>query len=244
MAQQRIDTSARLPAAGRALPCAACDVRELAVCGALRPEELHRLAPILVTIRCEPKATVFYEGDAADYLFNVNKGAVRVSKLLADGRRQVTGFLFPGDFLGLAFNDTYSYTAEAITKTQLCRFKRAELERLLQSMPHMEKRLLEMASNELATAQDQMMLLGRKTARERLASFLVMLRRRAERRGQASDPLDLPMSRGDIADYLGLTIETVSRTFTELRKLGYIDLPEANRVKFLRPTALEDAAAQ
>ena len=134
---------------------------------------------------------------------------------MADGRRQVVGFLVPGDFLGLAFGRTYVYTAEAITAVAACRFQRSRFMELLEELPALEREILGRTSNELAAAQQQMLLLGRKTARERLASFLADL---AERSDADGGPLELPMGRADIADHLGLTIETVSRTFTGLRR--------------------------
>ncbi len=177
-----------------------------------------------------------------DPLFNVTAGAVKVYKLLADGRRQMTGFLFPGDFLGLALEKTYAYSAEVIIHTALCRFPRRKLERLLEKYPKMEHRLLGMASHELAVAQEQMLLLGRKTAREKIASFLLMLSRRATQRGQAGDPVSVPMSRNDIGDYLGLTTETVSRTFTQLKQGGGINLLQDRKVELADRARLESIA--
>ena len=223
-------------------PCAACKVRELTVCSAVSRNELDRLAALVTPVDVEPQQTIFYEADPADHVFNVTAGAVRVSKLLPDGRRQVTGFLFPGDFIGLAHEADYIYTAEAITPGGLCRFRRADFDKALEQFPRMEKRLLGKASNELATAQDQMLLLGRKTAKEKIASFLLMLSRRAADRGQPGNPVELPMTRGDIADYLGLTVETVSRTFTSLRKDGYIELSNPQRVQLLRSDDLDELA--
>lgn len=223
-------------------PCAACPIREIAVCGALESTELGALTAILDGVVVESGTVVFYEGDPAEHVFNVTSGSVRLSKLLPDGRRQITGFLFPGDFLGLAFNETYSYSAEAIQPAELCRFPRTGFEKMLDGHPRMERRLLGLASNELATAQDQMVLLGRKTAREKLASFLIMLSRRAERRGQGANPVNVPMTRTDIADYLGLTIETVSRTFTDLRKSGLIEQLPDHDVRLTGPDDLLEIA--
>jgi CRP/FNR family transcriptional regulator len=236
-----------LPAAKRrkgepVRPCAACEIRELAVCGALESHELDDLVSILTSVACDLGDAIFYEDDPADHLFNVTTGAVRISKLLPDGRRQITGFLFPGDFLGLAYNENYTYSAEAVGPSTLCRFPRIDFERLLSEHPKMERRLLGMASNELATAQDQMLLLGRKTAREKLATFLLMLSTRAERRGHPANPIEVPMTRGDIADYLGLTIETVSRTFTELRRSGLIEARGTASIFIPDPEAVHDIA--
>lgn len=227
--------------AATANPCEACSVRELSVCGVLSSRELERLDGIVTKSNFAPLQMIFGEGDDAASLFNVTNGVVKVYKLLADGRRQITGFLFPGDFLGLALHDTYNYSAEAITSVSVCRFPRPKLEKLMEELPHLEKRLLRGASNELAAAQDQMLLLGRKSASERVATFLVTLYQRAQRRGAAEGPrLELPISRADMADYLGLTIETVSRTFTKLKKEGIIALPQTHMVELANMESLED----
>ncbi len=173
---------------------------------------------------------------------NVTSGSVKLYKLLGDGRRQITGFLFPGDFLGLALNTTYSYTAEAIEPVTACRFPREKLEKLFDEFPRLEKRMLGMAVDELAAAQDQMLLLGRKTAKEKVASFLLMLARRQEHRGEESGTIQVPMSRSDIADYLGLTIETVSRTLTQLRKEATITLKDNRHIEAVGIDMLEDLA--
>jgi CRP/FNR family transcriptional regulator len=126
--------------------------------------------------------------------------------------------------------------------TKLCRFPRRRLEALLVEIPHLEQRLLAMASHELAAAQDQMVLLGRKSARERVVSFILMLSGSAIRHGRPSDPVSLPMSRSEIADYLGLTTETVSRTFTSLKKQGLIELLDEKRVRLCWMSALQEIA--
>lgn len=223
-------------------PCGACTVRSLTVCAALEPEELRRLAEILQTSRVEAGRTVFSEGDAADALYNVTSGTVKLYKLLPDGRRQITGFLVTGDFLGLAVNDSYAYTAETVTNASLCRFPRKKIDALMDEFPKMQRRLFSMASNELAAAQDQMLLLGRKTAKEKICSFLLLLSQRAARRGYKENPVFVPMSRADIADYLGLTTETVSRTFTQLKTSGVISLLEGNKVLIADLDALYDLA--
>lgn len=231
-----------IPRPGTVRSCHACAVRSLSICGAMRVDDLQRLERIRRDVDLRSQETLFYEGDAADALFNVTLGAIKVYKLLADGRRQITGFLFPGDFVGLALYNRYTYSAEAVTSARLCRFRRSELEKLLDEFPALEKRLLQSASNELAAAQDQMLLLGRKTAKERIATFLLSLADREQRRGEASDIVDLPMSRNDIGDYLGLTVETVSRTFTRLRKTGLIELRGAHHVALLDRDALMELA--
>jgi CRP/FNR family transcriptional regulator len=219
--------------------CAACGARAQSVCAALSAGELPAMAAIRSDVRFAPGQSVFFEGDPAEFLFNVKLGVVKLFKLLADGRTQITGFLFPGDFLGLALLNKYSYSVEAVTAAELCKFPRREFEALLVRFPELEHRLLSNAANEIATAQDQMLLLGRKTAQERLATFLLMMRKRATSPTQA-DTVILPMSRQDIGDFLGLTIETVSRTVTRLRKSGAIELPDPNRVVIRDEEMLKD----
>jgi CRP/FNR family transcriptional regulator len=223
-------------------PCSACTVRHLTLCATLEEQELAEMTAIVSSMELAPGDPLFDEGQPADHVFNVTAGAVKVYKLLADGRRQMTGFLFPGDFLGLANEENYAYSAEAVTHTALCRFPRRKLERLLERYPKMEHRLLGMASHELAVAQEQMLLLGRKSAREKIASFLLMLSRRAVQRGQNGDPVSVPMSRNDIGDYLGLTTETVSRTFTQLKQGGNINLLPGGKVELVDRARIEDIA--
>jgi len=221
------------PSSLRDNPCAACAVRELSVCGALEEAELDRLNSLVSQFEVKAGRTVFFETDPAEFLFVIIEGCIKLYKLMADGRRQITGFLYPSDFLGLAMQERYAYTAEAVGQTRLCRFERAKLEALLEQYPRLEKRLLGIASNELASAQDQMLLLGRKTADEKIATFLYMLSRRAYLKQQPVDELALPMSRSDIADHLGLTTETVSRCFTRLRKRSLIAFDDPHAVKII-----------
>jgi CRP/FNR family transcriptional regulator len=223
--------------------CEACAIRDLALCSGLEGSELDELERIVTRIALEPGKTLFYEGDDARFVFNVTSGAIRLYKLLSDGRRQVTGFMLPGDYLGLSVHGEYAYCAEAIGETHLCRFSVPELNRLLDTYPRLEKRLLGITRDELAAAQDQMLLLGRKSPVEKVASFLLDLCRRAERLGQTDvDTVTLPMSRSDIADYLGLTVETVSRTFSRLKSENVLDLPESNQIVFRQRDRLEDMA--
>ena len=224
-------------------PCDTCEVRPYSACAALNPDEQKRLVDIMSTIEIEAHQPIFDEAERAHHVFNVTSGAVKIYKLLSDGRRQITGFLFPGDFLGLTHNENYAYSAEAIAHTTLCRFPREKLEALLDEMPKLEQRLLGMASHELAAAQDQMILLGRKSAKERVASFLVMLSNAAARHGRPDNPVSLPMTRNDMGDYLGLSLETVSRALTQLKTQGFIQLMDERRVRLAKPEAMREIAA-
>ncbi len=223
-------------------PCAACAVRDMAFCGVLDEQEMPQLLSILQTAKVDPHGPIIDEGEPADYLFNLTQGAVKLYKLLPDGRRQITGFLFEGDFLGIAMNEKYAYSAEAVGTVSLCRFSRRKLEALLDEFPKLEKRLLGMASNELVQAQDQILLLGRKTAQEKIVSFLLNLSGRAVKRGAPPSPILLPMGRADIADYLGLTTETVSRTITNLKRDGHIRLLQGGKVELPDIEALQELA--
>ncbi len=211
--------------------CRSCPARARSACAGAAADELDRLAGLVTPQQLMQGDTLIEEGDEATHVFTITAGSMKIYKLLPDGRRQVTGFLFQGDFLGLAFNDCYTYSAEALTDTTVCRFARPAFESFVEDRPAMERRLRIMASNELAAAQDQMVLLGRKTAQERVASFLLSLVYRQERLGREGKAIRLTMTRNDIADYLGLTIETVSRSFSALRGLGIIELDSSTLVR-------------
>ena len=223
-------------------PCYSCVARPLSVCNAIGDSDLARLAAAAVVIEARAGRTFIDEGQPADCFFNVTAGSAKLFKLLPDGRRQITGFVGIGHFLGLAVSDTYAFSAEAMEPVRYCRFSRTRLRALLDDFPLMEKRLLEVAATELVAAQEQMLLLGRKTARERLASFLLLQSRQGLPCGSSRSRFTLPMSRGDIADYLGLTIETVSRTLTRLRSERLIDMVSQSEISVLDPHRLESLA--
>jgi CRP/FNR family transcriptional regulator len=187
-----------------------------------------------------PGEALFVEGDDAEGIYEVVRGTVRLYKLLPDGRRQITGFMSAGHLLGLAPEGHYVYSAEAITEVTLRRYKRTAFDRLIDEVPGLARRLLAAASHELSVAQNQMLLLGRKTAVEKVASFILLT---AEQQGDEVEELDVPMTRNDIADHLGLTIETVSRTFSKLKAEGLIALPTPTRLEIRDRQRLADVAA-
>jgi CRP/FNR family transcriptional regulator len=210
--------------------CAHCAVREIAVCTALSGPELERLRSIAVTKLFEPGGTLFAAEEPATMLGTVVRGTIKCFKLLADGRQQVVGFLFPGDFIGSPTQETTHFFAEALTDVELCLFPSPSIQRLIREMPNLERRLLKLANEDLDLAQEWMLLLGRKTAQERLATFLLLLAQKAKARGIADGPIELPMNRSEIADYLGLTIETVSRQFSKLKASGHIKIAHNNEI--------------
>lgn len=222
--------------------CEECDVRLISVCGALDVSELNDLERISHVTNFPAKTTLFEQGALAGSVFNITEGVVRLYKSLPDGRRQIVGFALPGDFLGLALMDRYGATAEAVTPVRVCRFVRTAFVSYIDGKPHLMKRLHEFASHELSLAQDQMLLLGRKTAEERVAAFLINLQTRYARIRPLSVTVELPMSRQDIADYLGLTIETVSRTLTKLAREKTI-LIVPNGVRLLNAKRIDQFTA-
>ena len=186
---------------------------------------------------------MFHEGDPAKRVFMVTRGALKLYTLLADGRRQITGFMFPGDFLGVSVDEEYAFSVEALEETDVWWFSREAFDRFVSEHPEVERELYRLAAHELAAAQQQMVLLGRKAAAERLASFFLSLVERAERAsGMQETSFELPMTRIDIADYLGLTKETVSRMLAHLRSRGLIRLQAQNRVEVLDRFGLRSMA--
>lgn len=218
-------------------------MRDKAVCGVLDCARLEQFRNLGWTLKLGTGQTLFHEGDPATRVFTLTRGTLKLYKLLPDGRRQVTGFMHPGDFLGMSMDDEHAFSAEALEDAQLCWFPRNRFDDFAEENGSMERELYRMAAHELAAAQQQMVLLGRKTAAERLASFLLLLGERAERvPGRTSNPVRLPMSRSDIADYLGLTKETVSRVFSLFRRDRLIRLCSAGEVEIIDREALEQLA--
>jgi CRP/FNR family transcriptional regulator, anaerobic regulatory protein len=222
--------------------CDDCKVRLFSVCAVLEPAELQELDRISQVRTFAAKTMLFDQGALAGSVFNVTEGIVRLYKSLPDGRRQIVGFALPGDFLGLALRDRYSVAAETVTQVRVCRFARPAFLDYVDGRPHLLRRLHEFAGHELSLAQDQMLLLGRRTAEEKIAAFLLNLQTRYARIGASSVTVPLPMSRQDIADYLGLTIETVSRTLTRLaREKVLVIVPDG--VRLLGKERLDQIAA-
>ncbi len=212
--------------------------------------DLDRLAATAIVITLRAGQSIIEEGGIARHFFTLTSGTARLFKSLPDARQQIVSFAGRGDLLGLAYGARYTTGAEAVDEVRLCRFSRQGLHDLADAFPDLKRRLLSITSNELVLAQEQMLLLGRKKACERLASFLVM---RAGRTGDADAGtmarpaggwvVSLPMRRVDIADYLGMTIETVSRNLTLLKARGLIGVNTLHQVAILDLPALECLAA-
>lgn len=211
--------------------CATCRVRLFAVCSALSGDEIEDLEQLSHHIEVAPRATVFLAGDLARHVYTVTSGTVRLQRDLSDGRRQVIGFAMPGDFISLSLDATYSFSADALVQTSLCQFDREEFTALSRLRQPLLERLHRTATHELTIAQDHMTVLGRRRAEERVASFLMRWRERQARINGQSATVALPMGRQDIADHLGLTIETVSRILARwMRERIVLDVPGGLRV--------------
>jgi len=226
----------------RTSACLTCGARAFSVCGSLQPDELAELDALAERDFVRAGDALIRQGDEAAHLFNISSGSVRVYRLLPDGRRQITGFLFAGDFVGLGAGDHYAFSVEAIEDVTLCRFRKGEYLALIRERPTLEAALLERATHELAAAQKQILLLGRKTARERIASFLLDLPDLDPIRPSDEGHVRLPMTRTEIADYLGLTIETVSRELTRLKSTGLIEMLSLKALRVIQPERLRALA--
>lgn len=186
---------------------------------------------------------IFFDGDPKDHIYKVEKGAVCLYKTLPDGRRQIVDFAYPGDLIGLSTLESHVFSAQAIALTRLRCLPAGLLEEMARSDPRVGVQLYQALSDQLLSAHDLLLTVGQRNATERLAALLMALSRRNDRGG--ADPLRiaLPMTRADIADFLSLTIETVSRTFTKLRQGGVIDLAHSSLVVIRDERALARLAA-
>lgn len=230
------------------LQCTHCTVRHRAVCGALRDDELWKLNQISRRRKVEAGQVIFSDEEEAGFFCILLEGVVKLTKTLVDGRQQIVGLLFPSDFLGRAYSGQRSYFAEAATQIELCCFPHDEFERLLKEFPDVEHRLFEHTLDELDSAREWMLLLGRKTAEEKVSSFLLMIAKRLPQIGclHSKDheevSFELPLSRADMADFLGITIETVSRQITKLKARNLIRVTDNRTITICNMAALSDAA--
>jgi len=210
--------------------------------GGKAADPLDLLAGYGMTITLPRDRELHAQGDRAEFCYRIVSGCVRTLKLMEDGRRQVGGFLLAGDCLGFDALDTHDFAAQAVTDVVLRRYRRREIEALMERHASLARVLREMAARELREAYDRILLLGRKTASERIATFLLEMAARQGGGSPGECKVALPMSRTDIADHLGLTVETVCRMMTHLRREGTIVI-EPGQVELLCPAALQHMAA-
>lgn len=207
--------------------CNSCPIRHRAVCARCESDELARLEQMKYYRSFQAGQTVIWSGDRMDFVASVISGIATLTQTMEDGRRQMVGLLLPSDFVGRPGRSTAAYDVTATTDLVMCCFRKKPFEELILSTPHISQRLLEMTLDELDAAREWMLLLGRKTAREKIASLLAIIARRdvsLNPRSKGPIVFDLPLTREEMADYLGLTLETVSRQVSALRRDGVISL--------------------
>ncbi len=227
----------------RASQCQSCPIRHRAVCASCDADELAMLEAMKYYRTYEAGQPIVWRGDRLEFVASVVSGTATIEQLAEDGRRQTLGLLLPSDFLGRPGREIALYDVSAVTEVTLCCFRRVQFEKLVTETPHVAQRLLEMALDELDAARDWMFLLGRKTAREKIATFLLLIERRTRAPGLDLNfgpaQIELPLTRDAMASYLGLTLETVSRQISGLKKEGLISLtgnrlvtiPDVNALK-------------
>ena len=210
--------------------CQSCEARHRGICGALSGDQLLKLSKFTNQVTYNSSQQLVPEGEEVERYANILSGVVKLSKLLTDGRQQIVGLQFAPDFLGRPFKDKSETSAQAATDVRLCTFPKNILEEMIKKSPELVHILHEQVLQELDEARDWMMTLGRKTASEKVASFLYLIGTNIDpeaEKANANTDFQIPMNRSDIADFLGLTIETVSRQLTKLRKSGVIEILSA-----------------
>lgn len=229
--------------------CDTCMVRNTAICSGLSANEVEVLNGIGRRRTLTAGETLTWEGDESVLVANVIEGLLKLSSGTEDGREQIVGVVYPADFIGQPFEETSDHTITALTDAQLCVFSRRDFDRFASEHPGLEHKLLRRTMGELDRTRKWMVLLSRKNAEEKVATFLLELSERLATSdcedGAKPEPLtqfELPFSRQQIADVLGLTIETVSRQMTALARSGVIALPKRRAVEILDRVALEDLA--
>ncbi len=220
-----------MPSRSLAIPqidCADCPIRHRAVCARCDSDELERLDAIKYYRSYEAGQTIVWASDNMAFVASVVVGVATLTQTMEDGRRQMVGLLLPSDFMGRPNRETTPFDITAATDVTLCCFRRVPFLKMVSEAPHVSQRLLEMTLDELDAAREWMLLLGRKTAREKIASLLsIIALRDASLKNipqHAEVSFDLPLTREAMADYLGLTLETVSRRMSALKRDGVIKL--------------------
>ena len=210
--------------------CSICKVRTYSFCRCLDEDKLKDFSNVSFEKSFLNKQNIFLQNDQSDYLYNITEGNVKIYQLLDDGRIQIIGFLYPGDFFGSYRNNKYNYCAEAIGDLKTCVFNQKILDKYLDENPILAKELLNKTSFELTLAQDRLTVLGKLNAAERLVKFLLNISEQRNRIGWKNNPISLPMTRQDVADYLGITIETVSRELSNLKTSNIIKIITSKQI--------------
>lgn len=225
--------------------CRSCEARHRGVCGALNPDQLVSLAKFSSRKKTDRGTELIGAAEQIDRYSNILSGVVKLTKTLSDGRQQIVALQFAPDFLGRPFSHASPLNAEAATAVSLCSFPKHAIEQMMREAPELEHRLYQQALKELDEARDWMVALGRKTAREKVASFILMIARNIDPDNAAcgsSSQFDLPLTRSEIADFLGLTLETVSRQLSQLRSANIIQIENNRQIMVPDPDRLRECA--
>lgn len=241
MSEKRLDVHT----AGLPIVCQSCEARHGGICGSLNPEQLVELSKHTKKSVVSKSTAIVEDGENTEVFSNILSGVVKLTKSTADGREQVVGLQFAPDFLGRPFVEASSTRAEATTNVRLCSFPRSVIEDIISKTPEMEHLLYQQSLKELDEARDWMLTLGRKTASEKVASFFCLIAdhvdpEKIEKGGEIR--FDLSLTRSEMADFLGLTIETVSRQITKLRKQGLIEVEDRSTILVPNLQRLRDAS--
>ena len=210
--------------------CSLCKIRSYSFCRCLHDDDLKIFSEISTEKKYLNNQNIFLQQDISVNLFNITEGNIKIYQLLNDGRVQIIGFLYPGDFFGSYKNGKYNYSADAIGDVRVCVFDQKKLDEYIEKNMSLAKELLHLTSHELTLAQDRISVLGKFGATERLAKFIFNISEQRKRIGWKNNPISLPMTRQDIADYLGLTIETVSREFSKLKISNIIKILNTKQI--------------
>ena len=226
------------------LQCSECPIRHRAVCSRCNDDELALLDAIKVYRTFRPGETILWRGDDLFFVASVVSGVATLGKTMEDGRTQMVGLLLPSDFIGHPRRKKIEFDVVAVSEVVLCCFERRPFEELVRSTPNITERLMEIALDELDAAREWMVLLGRKTAKEKIATFLAMLTVRQVRDDavDAESLVELPLTREETANFLGLTLETVSRQITKLRADGVLRFHDRAHFEVLDANALRIAS--
>lgn len=225
------------------LACRSCQARHGVVCGALSNSQLKELNRHSLRRKVEAGSEIIAQGSESSFYSNIMRGVVKLCKVMPDGRQQIVGLQFAPDFVGRPFVRESTLSAEAATDAEICVFPRNLLDRMIAETPELQRNLHDQALRELDAAREWMLTLGRRTAEEKVASLLYLIATHAEPQTATSTAFDLPLSRAEIADFLGLTIETVSRQMTKLRRSGVIVIENSRHIVVPDMDALEKITA-
>lgn len=226
--------------------CSSCIVRNRAICSSLTPDELMLLGKMGRRQKVKAGHTLLWEGDDAPVVANVLEGVLKLVVAASDGREQIVGIVFPSDFIGRPFGKESPYSVTAMTDAEVCIFNRNAFDDFAGEHPDLQQKLLRRTLDELDRARHWMMLLGRKSATEKVASFLLEMSDRLSGQGCNADGslngFELPFGRQQIADILGLTIETTSRQLTRMKSDGLLSLPSRREIVIRNRAAMEEMA--